>query len=223
MRTTAIFTATMTFGLVGCGDDSSASSGGGGASGGGGGASTSSGEGGSDGFITRAALIGTWATSCYVEFGTNYAQSVKTFSETDTVTTYDQYENDPTCSDPTKLFVTSTSTDSAWSLGAVLPGGEIEYDRVNAGSVYTTVTEVATSNWNDGSGCGPFSTGVPVDVSGQVCYGYPVAEIGGTQYDVIFPDPQGIRFGSPASGNGSTPELRPKTPEPNEKGIFRKQ
>lgn len=178
---------------------------------------------GGGGAITRAELIGTWETSCYVETGIYYGKSVKVFTETDTIITYDQYENDPTCSDDSKLFVTSTSMDSAWSLGDVLLGGEVEYDRVNAGCSYTTVTDLATNNWNAGSGCGPFTTGVEVEVSGQTCYGYPVAEIGGTQYDVIFRDPQGIRFGTPTSGNGSTPELRPTLPEPNEKGIFRKQ
>lgn len=231
MRTTIlILAATLTCGLVACGDDSSASSGTGGASGSGGSASqgtdvtsTSSGEGGGDGSITRAFLIGTWETSCYVETGIYYGKSVTTFTETGLSSVYKQFENDPTCSDDTKLFVIGASTASAWSLGAVLDSGATAYDAVNAGATFTTVTDLATANWNAGSGCGPFTAGASVHVDGQVCFGFPTADIGGTEYDAIFPDPQGIRFGSPTSGNGSSPDTRPTTPEPGEKGIFRKR
>ena len=211
MRTPLVLLgATLACGLVACGDDSGTSP-------------DSGGEGGGDGSITRASMIGTWETSCYVEAGIYYGKSVKTFTETTVSHVYKQFENDPTCSDDTKLIILGESSASEWSLGSVLAGGETSYDTVNAGAAFTTVTDVATGNWNAGSGCGPFTTGVAVDVDGQVCFGYPNPPIGGTSFDAIFPDPQGIRFGSPTSGNSSTPELRPTTPEPGEKGIFRKQ
>lgn len=232
------------FVLAGCGDDTSSSSGGGGEAGatssststaGEGGAGTTSsagtgettatGAGGGGTGFTRADLLGTWETVCYLEINatTVYGRVGMTFTETSIEYRYEQWEGDPTCSDDGARMLLAESTDSSWSLGAVAESGATELDSVVGSRVITTLSDFATTSWNQGSGCGPFTTGVPVEVTGQTCYGYAYPQPGGSVYQTVFPDPEGFRLGLASNGDGLTPETRAVVPEMHAKGLYIRQ